>query len=56
VIDQPQVSVVIPGARNPEQARGNAAVADLAPLGDQVHAEIRAVYEELIAPHVQDRW
>jgi aryl-alcohol dehydrogenase-like predicted oxidoreductase len=56
VIDQPQVSVVIPGARNAEQARGNAAVADLAPLGDVVHAGVRAVYDELIAPHVQDRW
>ncbi|HEY0816605.1 MAG TPA: aldo/keto reductase [Pseudonocardia sp.] len=56
VIDQPQVSVVIPGARNAEQARGNAAVADLAPLGDAVHAQVRAVYAELIAPHVQDRW
>jgi aryl-alcohol dehydrogenase-like predicted oxidoreductase len=56
VIDQPQVSVVIPGARNAEQARGNAAVADLAPLGDEVHAGVRAVYDELIAPHVQDRW
>jgi aryl-alcohol dehydrogenase-like predicted oxidoreductase len=56
VIDQPQVSVVIPGARNPEQARGNAAVADLAPLGDDVHASVRAVYDELIAPHVQNRW
>ena len=32
IIDQPGVTVVIPGARNPEQARGNAAAADLAPL------------------------
>src|SRR6476659_5241280 len=32
ILDQPGVSVVIPGARNPEQARGNAAAAGLAPL------------------------
>ncbi|HWJ83991.1 MAG TPA: aldo/keto reductase, partial [Cellulomonas sp.] len=32
IVDQPGVSVVIPGARNPEQARANAAAADLAPL------------------------
>ena len=56
VIDQPQVSVVIPGARNAEQARGNSAVAGLAPLGEDVHAQVRAVYDELIAPHVHGRW
>src|SRR4029450_7293314 len=32
IIDQPGVTVVIPGARNPEQAVANAAAADLAPL------------------------
>src|SRR5690349_1125416 len=32
IIDQPGLTVVIPGARNPEQARANAAAADLAPL------------------------
>ena len=34
IIDQPGVSVVIPGARNPEQARSNAAAAQLPPLTD----------------------
>src|SRR5215217_6510938 len=38
IVDQPAVSVVIPGARSPEQARGNAAAADLAPLSAQTHA------------------
>ena len=33
IVDQPGVSVVIPGARSPEQARANAGAADLAPLG-----------------------
>ena len=32
VLDQHGVTVVIPGARNPDQARGNAAAGDLAPL------------------------
>ena len=50
------VSTVIPGARNPEQARANAAAADLAPLGDDAMAAIRGVYEERIAPHVAQRW
>lgn len=56
IIDQPGVSVVIPGARNAEQARGNAAAADLAPLTDEALATVRAVYDELIAPQVADRW
>ncbi len=56
IIDQPQVTVVIPGARNPQQAAGNAAAAGLAPLGDDVHAKVKAVYDDLIRPHVQHRW
>ncbi len=56
VIDQPAVTVVIPGARNAEQARGNAAAADLAPLGDEAHEVVRSVYDELIRPQAHDRW
>jgi aryl-alcohol dehydrogenase-like predicted oxidoreductase len=56
IIDQSQVTVVIPGARSAEQARGNAAAAALAPLGAETHAAVRAVYDELIAPHVHARW
>ncbi|MEE2046873.1 aldo/keto reductase, partial [Nocardiopsis tropica] len=46
ILDQDGVSVVIPGARNADQARGNAA-ADLAPLSPEVHARIGEVYDEL---------
>ncbi|WP_394617212.1 aldo/keto reductase [Lentzea sp. JNUCC 0626] len=56
IIDQPGVSVVIPGTRNPEQARGNAAAAELSPLTGNALATVRAVYDELIAPQVADRW
>jgi aryl-alcohol dehydrogenase-like predicted oxidoreductase len=56
ILDQPQLAVVIPGARSAEQAAANAAAADLAPLGEQTHAAVRQVYDELIAPHVSDRW
>ncbi|WP_433560150.1 aldo/keto reductase [Pseudonocardia xinjiangensis] len=56
IVDLSQVTVVIPGARNAEQARGNASAADLAPLGEQVHAAVREVYDELVRPHVHDRW
>ncbi|NYJ09955.1 aryl-alcohol dehydrogenase-like predicted oxidoreductase [Rhizobium leguminosarum] len=50
------VTVVIPGARNGEQARANAAAADLAPLAADVMAATREIYERLIAPHVHQRW
>jgi aryl-alcohol dehydrogenase-like predicted oxidoreductase len=56
IVDQPGVSVVIPGARNAEQARANAAAAALAPLDQDTHKAVRAVYDELIAPQVRDRW
>jgi aryl-alcohol dehydrogenase-like predicted oxidoreductase len=55
VLDQ-AVTVVIPGARDPEQARGNAAAAALGPLPADVHDAVREVYTELVAPHVHDRW
>ena len=56
IIDHPAVSVVIPGARNPGQARANAGAAALPPLGEATHANIAAVYDELIRPLVHDRW
>jgi aryl-alcohol dehydrogenase-like predicted oxidoreductase len=56
VIDQPSVSTVIPGARNPEQVAGNVAAASLPPLTDDQLAGVRDVYDRLIRPHVHDRW
>ncbi|MGO7583275.1 aldo/keto reductase [Rhizobium ruizarguesonis] len=50
------VTVVIPGARNGEQARANAAAADLAPLSADLMAATREIYGRLIAPHVHQRW
>jgi aryl-alcohol dehydrogenase-like predicted oxidoreductase len=56
ILDQPEVTVAIPGARNPEQARGNAAAAALAPLSAEAHEAVKSVYDELIRPQVHDRW
>jgi aryl-alcohol dehydrogenase-like predicted oxidoreductase len=55
VLDQ-QVTVVIPGARDAEQARGNAAATELEPLPASVHETVRAVYDDLLRPHVHGRW
>ncbi|MGZ4593729.1 MAG: aldo/keto reductase [Actinomycetes bacterium] len=56
IVDQPGVSTVIPGARNAEQARSNAAAADLPPLSDEVQSALRDIYDEDIRQHVHDRW
>lgn len=56
IIDQPGVSVVIPGARSPEQARANAAAAQLPELSDDVRGVIRLIYDEDIRPLVHNRW
>lgn len=50
------VTVVIPGARNGEQAKANAAASDLEALSSDVMAASREIYERLIAPHVHHRW
>ena len=53
---QPGVSTVIPGASRPEQARANAAAADLAPLDAATLAGLEAVYDGSIREHVHARW
>lgn len=50
------VTTVIPGAKNPEQAKANNAASDLPPLTDAAMAAIRALYLEKIAPYVHHQW
>jgi aryl-alcohol dehydrogenase-like predicted oxidoreductase len=56
IVDQPGVTTVIPGARSPEQARGNVAAADLEPLTEEQLAAVEAVYDAHVREHVHDRW
>ena len=56
IIDQPGVSVVIPGARSPDQARANAASAALSNLSGEQLAAVAEIYDELIRPQVHGRW
>ncbi|UVC11585.1 aldo/keto reductase [Rhizobium sp. TH2] len=56
ILMQDAVTVIIPGAKNKQQAEDNAASSDLAPLPADVMAEVRKVYEELIKVHVHQRW
>jgi aryl-alcohol dehydrogenase-like predicted oxidoreductase len=56
ILDQPGVSTVIPGARSPEQARGNAAAAAIDPVDPERLAGLERLYDRMIRPHVHHRW
>jgi len=50
------VTTVIPGARNVEQAKGNASAGSVAPLGDDFTAEIVDRYDRYFKAAVHPRW
>jgi aryl-alcohol dehydrogenase-like predicted oxidoreductase len=50
------VTVAIPGAKNTAQAEANARAAGLPPLSQAQMAELKAIYDEDIRPHVHQRW
>ncbi len=50
------VTTVIPGARSPEQARANAAAGDAAPLGPELDAAVRELYDRYFRAAVHERW
>ena len=50
------VSVAIPGAKTPEQARANAAASGLPPLPEATMLRIAELYRERVAPQVHHRW
>jgi aryl-alcohol dehydrogenase-like predicted oxidoreductase len=53
---QPGVSTVIPGARNPRQAVSNAAAGAAAPLAGDVLDGVRRIYDEHLRAAVHPRW
>ncbi|MBB3713374.1 aryl-alcohol dehydrogenase-like predicted oxidoreductase [Limimaricola variabilis] len=56
ILMQEAVTVVIPGAKTPEQASSNAAASGLPVLPEDLMAGVREIYETRIKPHVHDRW
>jgi aryl-alcohol dehydrogenase-like predicted oxidoreductase len=50
------VSCAIPGAKTVDQARSNAAAADLAPLDARTMAAVKSVYDDNIRAHVHAHW
>jgi len=56
ILDHDAVSTVIPGSTTPEHIRSNAAVSDLAPLGEADREAVADVYDESVREHVHQRW
>lgn len=52
-LDFEAVSVIIPGAKSPEQARANICAGALAPLGATQHVKLAAFYERQVAAHIR---
>jgi aryl-alcohol dehydrogenase-like predicted oxidoreductase len=50
------VTLAIPGAKNAQQAIGNARSADLPPLSEETMEKLRQVYDMRIRPEVHQRW
>lgn len=56
ILMEAAVTVVIPGAKTPEQARTNAAAVDMPALPQATMEAAREVYARRIAPHVAHLW
>lgn len=50
------VTVAIPGARNPQQARSNAEAASLPAISEGAMQEIKSIYDAYIKQYVHQRW
>jgi aryl-alcohol dehydrogenase-like predicted oxidoreductase len=53
ILDHDAVSAIIPGASNTKQARANAAISDLPPLPETLHAQLATFYEHEIKQHIR---
>lgn len=56
ILDRDGVTTVIPGGRNVDQVRGNAAAAELAPLPKALNDELEALYNRSIRQFVHEKW
>ncbi len=52
-LDFEAVSVIIPGAKNPEQAKANARASQLSPLPRELHAKLADFYTREVAEHIR---
>jgi len=52
----PQVTTVIAGAKNPQQAQDNTHAADLPPLSEETMRRVQAIYDQYFRGQVHSRW
>ena len=53
ILDFPEISVVIPGARKAAQVVENMAALDVEPLSGRVHGQLADFYRTRVAPHIR---
>ncbi|MDX1642543.1 MAG: aldo/keto reductase, partial [Balneolaceae bacterium] len=51
-----EVSVVIPGASSDKHVTSNCDASETPPIPDEIMKKIDEIYEEMIKPHVHQRW
>jgi aryl-alcohol dehydrogenase-like predicted oxidoreductase len=52
-LDFDAVGVIIPGAKNPQQAHANARASDLSPLPRELHAQLAGFYHREVQAHIR---
>lgn len=53
ILDYDEVSVIIPGASTPEQAKANASISDISPLSPQLHERLSNYYQTQVEPFIR---
>ncbi len=56
ILMYPEVSTVIAGSKNPQQAEENSRVSTLPPLSEEAMRHVQAIYDTRIRPLVHARW
>lgn len=56
ILDQPEVTTVIPGATKVEQVEENMAASDLPLLSKSTHLQLRSLYDEKIKPFIRGHY
>ncbi|MDX1642159.1 MAG: aldo/keto reductase [Balneolaceae bacterium] len=51
-----EVSVVIPGASSDKHVTSNCDASEIPPIPDEIMKKVNKIYEEMIKPHVHQRW
>lgn len=56
ILMRDEVSVVIPGASSDKHVKSNCDASETPPIQDEIMEKIDQIYEEMIKPHVHQRW